>query len=193
MKYIVHLHITFNLLIKSAFLPRLRLFQLTASRRGWPWSTLRCQKSGSISTHSLTKRLTIFFAFGLTGFYISTHSLTKRLTKLHCPVLYISIFQLTASRRGWHLGQGLPGQLVFISTHSLTKRLTAQVKLVSSTTTFQLTASRRGWRIYWTLLYAGNYISTHSLTKRLTLCFGGFLYVFVFQLTASRRGWLSSL
>ena len=80
-----------------------RPFQLTASRRGWRGSTLRAAMelgnfnsqpheeadsaavipncSDFISTHSLTKRLTIWSGLILLCFHISTHSLTKRLTK----------------------------------------------------------------------------------------------------------------
>ena len=82
------------------------LFQLTASRRGWQQkreSILRKIKyfnsqpheeadlsayntliQGCISTHSLTKRLTILPRFGWWNQAISTHSLTKRLTKAFC-------------------------------------------------------------------------------------------------------------
>ena len=60
----------------------------------------------SISTHSLTKRLTAIYFLDEIGENISTHSLTKRLT--------------------WHLGSmgGSPD----ISTHSLTKRLTGLIQ-----------------------------------------------------------------
>ena len=80
----------------------IRLFQLTASRRGWQEWPRKKQKQWSISTHSLTKRL--------------THYATN--------IFFFWIFQLTASRRGW---QHLSFQCacpIDISTHSLTKRLT---------------------------------------------------------------------
>ena len=54
-----------------------------------------------ISTHSLTKRLTVLQHFTRLGLYISTHSLTKRLTRdgeYYVPDW--AVFQLTASRRG---------------------------------------------------------------------------------------------
>ena len=76
-----------------------------------------------ISTHSLTKRLTVRFAHEIvfhrhfnsqpheeadaygTVFIkpngISTHSLTKRLTSVRGVWLWETLFQLTASRRGW--------------------------------------------------------------------------------------------
>ena len=38
--------------------------------------------------------------------YISTHSLTKRLTILFSSFCSLLVFQLTASRRGWHISSG---------------------------------------------------------------------------------------
>ena len=78
-----------------------------------------------------------------------------------------SIFQLTASRRGWPPIQVLRFCPMFISTHSLTKRLTVNKHIYKEDMLFQLTASRRGWR------------RLNSLFRTWT----------VFQLTASRRGW----
>ena len=120
----------------------------------------------TISTHSLTKRLTGLCNGGNSQFYfnsqpheeadgvpkwtyhtrynISTHSLTKRLTRRKLPGLLCRV----------------------ISTHSLTKRLTHEAG----------TADRK------------TYISTHSLTKRLTALEGMLLLLLLFQLTASRRG-----
>ena len=146
---------------------------------------------------------------------ISTHSLTKRLTKGRRKERKNIIFQLTASRRGWRRTQNVnqksgyfnsqpheeadPVQscrnIIFsISTHSLTKRLTAAHTSVNCCPSyfnsqpheeadstewngltmwkvFQLTASRRGWQFdgaFW-------------------------LDFLLFQLTASRRGWLLHL
>ncbi len=111
-------------------IPKLRYvetmkFQLTASRRGWPRSARRAGNTGSISTHSLTKRLTTFPDGTKKTINISTHSLTKRLTGEEIPYSKFTVFQLTASRRGWRC---------------------APVMLMISSRVFQLTASRRGWR-----------------------------------------------
>ena len=102
------------------------LFQLTASRRGWPCGLHVVHTAFNISTHSLTKRLTDG-ENGIPGKDgISTHSLTKRLTDKRAqlsvswrnfnsqpheeadiltgsPASSFSLFQLTASRRGWQL------------------------------------------------------------------------------------------
>ena len=119
---------------------------------------------------------------------ISTHSLTKRLTPLKTKHQLLSIFQLTASRRGWQRTKFCICFFIFISTHSLTKRLTGLKTRLSFFTSFQLTASRRGWLISSGLI-SENLISTHSLTKRLTEIYQSCSPVLIFQLTASRRGW----
>ena len=68
--------------------------------------TANCYRDKSdweISTHSLTKRLTNVSDTSCQQESISTHSLTKRLTMLIWLVRLYQIFQLTASRRGWHI------------------------------------------------------------------------------------------
>ena len=123
--------------------------------------------SGSISTHSLTKRLTGSEWSVVFGTEISTHSLTKRLTGTANGDTKITVFQLTASRRGWRSACLCQTSAVYISTHSLTKRLTFTIIEKFFWLIFQLTASRRGWRF-------------KSLWSTVS---------FIFQLTASRRGW----
>ena len=122
------------------------LFQLTASRRGWRHRRCTVKLYGTISTHSLTKRLTRDGYWTEITVPISTHSLTKRLTATALKEAFASSFQLTASRRGWPNGVFLSTgflhfnsqpheeadwfdlivlDIILISTHSLTKRLTA--------------------------------------------------------------------
>ena len=119
---------------KSQSNKKLLTFQLTASRRGWlrtrtsrSWPTTYFNSQPheeaddflslwylvrNISTHSLTKRLTSGRAIRpRVALFISTHSLTKRLTKWHSHISTASIFQLTASRRGWrHVWKQDPGK-----------------------------------------------------------------------------------
>ena len=102
-----------------------------------------------ISTHSLTKRLTIVCFYLKFFIGISTHSLTKRLTfsfSLKTSVSHISTHSLTKRLTGKTAGSGRTGK---ISTHSLTKRLTLP---------------------YFEMFKCVD-ISTHSLTKRLTFLF----------------------
>ena len=190
-----------------------RIFQLTASRRGWP---AKNDGEHTLDAFQLTasrrgwrhRRCTVKL-YGT----ISTHSLTKRLTAIKRNHWFVYRFQLTASRRGWHVRslRCIPwiyfnsqpheeadwwdlsqwrsltyfnsqpheeadsanyvwGAYLYISTHSLTKRLTTVEKEPVPA--------------------AG--ISTHSLTKRLTaFAFFVFYDEIIFQLTASRRGWLN--
>ena len=80
-----------------------------------------------ISTHILTKRMTIQKAVHKCLRNISTHILTKRMTTVSEPVFQLLSFQLTSSRRGWRR-RILCRQLGFyISTHILTKRMTGVV------------------------------------------------------------------
>ena len=130
--------------LQLAILFRLFLFQLTSSRRGWQCITLSeslivyfnshpheeddsflsfGKSSSPISTHILTKRMTILFRLCHRHYTISTHILTKRMTARSVISYYGWIFQLTSSRRGWPL----------------------QCSMNGLTESFQLTSSRRGW------------------------------------------------
>ena len=164
-------------------------FQLTASRRGWLNSLSYGDIISHISTHSLTKRLTVIWIrnysmiphfnsqpheeadnlihSGCWQSIISTHSLTKRLTVIHGMPMTIPEFQLTASRRGW---------LLLFCFILLVNHFNSQP---------HEEADQLGQYPSASLI-----ISTHSLTKRLTrLSFAVFMFT-SFQLTASRRGWL---
>ena len=167
------------------------LFQLTASRRGWRnLKTLSmCQehfnsqpheeadpykayleKFEAISTHSLTKRLTRWFywKFQMEN-YFNSQPHEEADDKFGVIPQGCTLFQLTASRRGWQQVVEQIHVVSDISTHSLTKRLTRwlslhyrqcchfnsqpheEADLLWNTInyhqkTFQLTASRRGWR-----------------------------------------------
>ena len=76
----------------------------------------------TISTRSLTRRLTQEASDYVLQYYISTHSLTRRLTQTFKTVT----------------------EIVDISTHSLTRRLTHIVPLIQILQIFQLTASQGG-------------------------------------------------
>ena len=189
-------------------------FQLTASRRGWRSITSALYCGTKISTHSLTKRLTIIWLFsgGLDIFQLtaSRRGWQRKLQAYND----IWVFQLTASRRGWQSPACHKVCNFNISTHSLTKRLTWWRHLSwhwmryfnsqpheeadgvfrnrrAIVREFQLTASRRGWQ---------NTDCTHRKFKifQLTASRRGWPFSwlrnfenFIFQLTASRRGWPS--
>ena len=76
----------------------------------------------TISTRSLTRRLTQEASDYVLQYYISTHSLTRRLTPFWAIL---------------HLHKD-------ISTHSLTRRLTSYARIPPEAYEFQLTASQGG-------------------------------------------------
>ena len=77
------------------------IFQLTSSRRGWRSASHGCVRVHDISTHILTKRMTLVLTALLVRKNISTHILTKRMTINVKKLKRIVSFQLTSSRRGW--------------------------------------------------------------------------------------------
>ena len=143
-----------------------------------------------ISTHSLTRRLTIRSSKNgktlqhfnsqphkeaderrkLSGKFrgISTHSLTRRLTPTCNAVVACATFQLTASQGGWPVSH----------FHSRCK------------TVFQLTASQGGWHFVVpvfliVLLHFNSQPHKEADVSQHTRCFG----IWTFQLTASQGGW----
>ena len=208
------------------------VFQLTASRGGWPWkASMTCNLSNFNSQpHEEADKVwinSIFFLFYFNSqpheeadryllvcyvtTYISTHSLTRRLTMIQWNTTLLEVFQLTASRGGWQATQGFREQVFCISTHSLTRRLTSchfvirncecnfnsqpheeadqnilWCMMIESISTHSLTrrltdAQKEAYKRY--------NISTHSLTRRLTMIQKIHSESMIFQLTASRGGW----
>ena len=90
------------------------IFQLTSSRRGWRrccfWRIFRCD----ISTHILTKRMTVVMLPHVNYSAISTHILTKRMT----------------------LEQRFIWKNLCISTHILTKRMTGGIYQMNKWTNY---------------------------------------------------------
>ena len=106
----------------------------------------RINGSLAISTHILTKRMTLWWLLCSSPFDISTHILTKRTTIFSMASSSALIFQLTSSRRGWPFLLSVIAFLITISTHILTKRMTFHFRVTQ-------------WM---------ENISTHILTKRMT-------------------------
>ena len=100
----------------SLFVEQHCKFQLTASRRGWQKRAEIAWERADISTHSLTKRLTCTSGTPLCVYDISTHSLTKRLTIFLRKKITTTIFQLTASRRGWLQSFTISGKIVYFNS-----------------------------------------------------------------------------
>ena len=120
-----------------------------------------------ISTHILTKRMTIIHSFAAPAIYISTHILTKRMTD-GFPTFCI---------------------LCVISTHILTKRMTTLQQLVRlSERYFNSHPHEEDDPMLTREVAVAGDISTHILTKRMTLYPILDNPIRVFQLTSSRRG-----
>ena len=143
----------------------------------------------SISTHSLTKRLTVSLWHPTTKHIISTHSLTKRLT-------FFAIFQETViihfnsqpHEEADSMRLFYQYCSIVISTHSLTKRLTIQVRISLPSTHISTHSLTKRLTAFIICNFLTNCISTHSLTKRLTSQGIYTRFPGTFQLTASRRG-----
>ena len=165
-------------------------FQLTSSRRGWRRKSKGYIDIRVISTHILTKRMTVQpkkekrkESFQLTSSRRGWHLMRQ-------PKSWVITFQLTSSRRGWHIAhlrylfgvtisthiltkrmteEGLDVIVEeYISTHILTKRMTTTIeegkkgrKISTHILTKRMTWPRRKMEVHWG-------ISTHILTKRMT-------------------------
>ena len=148
-----------------------KIFQLTASRRGWLCASLYL-------LYLLIFQLTASRRGWLAGIGWQYSSKAFQLTASRrgwqeTPIQFIitKTFQLTASRRGWQWSS-------FSCSESGLFQLTASRRGWQGETwkewqrkIFQLTASRRGWHCSHPYLFSDSLISTHSLTKRLTTFF----------------------
>ena len=187
------------------------IFQLTASQGGWlkivilsilityfnsqPHKEADLEeflniRSITISTHSLTRRLTNCTVTNDRLHIISTHSLTRRLTSADKSVRWYTLhFNSQPHKEADVTVYGFsPSQT--ISTHSLTRRLTFfqgwQEKGIchfNSQPHKEADTLSSNINVCWC-------ISTHSLTRRLTAWYHRLLWHTPFQLTASQGGWL---
>ena len=198
------------------FTPFLKIFQLAASRRGWPSFNLDSLVLSYFNSQPHEEADAALLFFALIKFCISTRSLTRRLTILYriytltlryfnsqpheeadvsdiLKLYETSIFQLAASRGGW---------LDAMPCHAVT----SVFQLAASRggwpflsppwlhwMIFQLAASRGGWPFYQIFKLHCCSISTRSLTRRLTAIGCSTLPILLFQLAASRGGWPNAI
>ena len=122
------------------------LFQLTSSRRGWPF----------------------YITLSNTSNYFNSHPHEEDDRK--CLIFYFKteIFQLTSSRRGWQYTLYFLFNCVNISTHILTKRMTivGSIKKDSELISTHILTKRMTMDKLDMFKQTG--ISTHILTKRMT-------------------------
>ena len=157
------------------------IFQLTASQGGWPRTATNGSNTkhfnsqphkeadgkykkicggNAISTHSLTRRLTLDVLIWYIVQNISTHSLTRRLTFRLCQSLQHQLYFNSQPHKEADNFVTIHDALNFISTHSLTRRLTELCNEQRYAILFQLTASQGGWRIWCNYVIKENYFNS---------------------------------
>ena len=143
-------------------------FQLTSSRRGWLYNQYHVPYTTCISTHILTKRMTLNqTAALLCYFYFNSHPHEEDdVYRRSLRTVWDNISTHILTKRMTWAGTS-EDAFNEISTHILTKRMTFSLLLFRDFT----------------------YISTHILTKRMTISSYANRNVVIFQLTSSRRGW----
>ena len=188
-------------------------FQLTASQGGWRLFVNRAIDKLDISTHSLTRRLTLsrlifqprIFSFQLTASqggwpdsdviifcftdYFNSQPHKEADVDKPSPEKTRYTFQLTASQGGW-LFLGIScGCWKIISTHSLTRRLTMQKAVSFWRWKFQLTASQGGWQSLWSIQKNVCHFNSQPHKEADLLPDEVRRTTWEFQLTASQGGW----
>ena len=142
---------------------------------------------------------------------ISTHILTKRMTLYRIEVFTLLTYfnshpheEDDGMESGWYT-------MLRISTHILTKRMTIDLVVFLLYNAFQLTSSRRGWPWEVRQVHVGSYFNSHPHEEDDLQSFSEqkqeenfnshpheeddsywlhwFTDRFLFQLTSSRRGW----
>ena len=103
--------------------PSYIIFQLTSSRRGWRTSHSFARLMTYFNSHPHEEDDTDVEFSDKNG-NISTHILTKRMTLRPTLPQFTLVFQLTSSRRGWPSQFHKLHGMRHISTHILTKRMT---------------------------------------------------------------------
>ena len=176
-------------LLNGRVINRAMKFQLTASQGGWRTCTSFASVPDFISTHSLTRRLTIQPVNHLFSAEISTHSLTRRLTSASTNKLSALTFQLTASQGGWRKSCAYVARyMLFQLTASQGGWLLLHV-MRGYLSIFQLTASQGGWpNSTLPSSISTNFNSQpHKEADQSSKC--RIQRTIKFQLTASQGGW----
>ena len=142
------------------------VFQLTASRRGWPFffRCVICHPAFQLTASRRGWQIRHLFLSKQRYFNSQPHEEADYNQKT-CDLAHWYFNSQPHEEADWYRWSKL--QVSRISTHSLTKRLTNILHV----------------------FYRGRSISTHSLTKRLTGIIDDVAVTYTFQLTASRRGW----
>ena len=148
--------------------PKKETFQLTSSRRGWHCDLVDRIAVNIISTHILTKRMTGTMSLLAQLRDISTHILTKRMTLSPSAMLFSITFQLTSSRRGWHLLEEAYVTIAHFNSHPHEEDDMTQTVQSSNYRYFNSHPHEEDDQLTNTTNRTGQLISTHILTKRMT-------------------------
>ena len=187
-------------------------FQLTSSRRGWPVNCLSADFEQAYFNSHPHEEDDISQCFSTYSQNISTHILTKRMTVWIMQPYQTNLFQLTSSRRGWLNCCRSTNHLRRFQLTSSRRGWRQRTWFLVTKRIFQLTSSRRGWPGVWFATSFPIYFNSHpheeddaseniwpppygyfnshpheedDIDSAFGLDFG-----YTFQLTSSRRGWL---
>ena len=187
------------------------LFQLTSSQGGWLLHNFSFFRNDNISTHILTRRMTVSFSSFSSFSSISTHILTRRMTmvvaRLTSSLLHFNshphkeddfryliasenenISTHILTRRMTSMLFAL-GTFTYISTHILTRRMTSIRAFAMQAAVFQLTSSQGGWREVIPVKYSRSYFNSHPHKEDDAISGSNTFAWLTFQLTSSQGGW----
>ena len=138
------------------------IFQLTSSRRGWRECTFPYSILEQISTHILTKRMTVRVVISLFVFHISTHILTKRMTLSLYKTLDWNIhFNSHPHEEDDNCNLRLCFCSFYFNSHPHEEDDHMEHFLIETMRLFQLTSSRRGWQRKIHVFQRGFYFNSH--------------------------------
>ena len=143
----------------------------------------------SISTHILTKRMTIR-SWEVEGRYPFQLTSSRRgwLLSLHI-LAHLTIFQLTSSRRGWQRKDWMWSWRNIFQLTSSRRGWRHLIQFRYTGRKFQLTSSRRGWHKHNKKSPNPLHFNSHPHEEDDNFENTGMSSTYIFQLTSSRRGW----
>ena len=191
--------------------PGLTLFQLTSSRRGWQLWSIHWNSERGISTHILTKRMTVrkqiqvhLKAFQLTSSrrgwryslwiwwmdrYFNSHPHEEDDSGWNWIIRNCSYFNSHPHEEDdWHMEEQAMLKLYFTS-HPPEEDDVASILFVFTNPNISTHILTKRMTFVCQCCLSMQSISTHILTKRMTVYQSNEINAYAFQLTSSRRGW----
>ena len=143
----------------------------------------------SISTHILTRRMTRCYLKLSNGYIISTHILTRRMTKIKYLKQRSQVFQLTSSQGGWPPCIQCDTYQKYFNSHPHKEDDLSGCSLDSKQSNFNSHPHKEDDPHSPQGLCYNLRISTHILTRRMTYTGNKDALEEIFQLTSSQGGW----